>query len=109
MTLSIKSETQIDKNHLLVTADITALYTNMNSERSLECVREAFHRHPDPTRPEAVILAFLELNLKNNDFTFEGSWFTQIMGTAMGKTFAPHLANLYLLELDEAARNGFRI
>lgn len=93
----------VPSDALIVTGDITALYTNMNIDRSLKIVRDAFTLSPDPRRPDEALLELLEICLKSNDFYFAGKTFLQICGTAMGKTFAPNLANLYLLEFDLAA------
>src|SRR5277367_5706402 len=47
--------------------------------------------------------------MNNNDFTFDDKFHLQILGTAMGKKYAPGLANLYLLDLDHVAMNDFKI
>jgi len=47
--------------------------------------------------------------MHNNEFKFDNQIFLQIFGTAIGKSFAPNLANLYLIDLDNQAMNGFRI
>jgi len=93
----------------LVTGDVSSLYTNMGIDRMLKCVRHAFRQNPDDMRPDESLIKLLEISLKNNDFTFDGKFYKQILGCAMGKRFAPALANLYLLELDEKAMNGFPI
>ena len=100
---------KIEPNWLLVTGDISALYTNMHFDRTIECVKKAFNEHPDPNRPDKGLIKLLEISLKNNDFNFNGEYFLQVLGTAMGKRFAPGLANLYLLELDDQAINNFPI
>ena len=97
---------KIPRGAILVTGDVTSLYTNMDLDRTLTVVRQAFARHPDPSRPDPEILQLLEITLKNNDFTFNGEWFLQKVGTAMGKNYAPGLADLYLEEMDQAATNG---
>ena len=94
---------------LLVTGDVSALYTNMHFQRTINCVKDAFKNNPDPRRPDEGILKLLQISLTNNDFNFNGEFFLQILGTAMGKRFAPGLANLYLLELDKKATSGFPI
>jgi hypothetical protein len=99
----------IPSDAYIVTGDITSLYTNMHIDLSLQCVREIFDVNPDPRRPDAAILRLLEVCLRRNDFEFAGQYFLQIMGTAMGKSFAPNLANIYLLKFDEAIRTGFHI
>lgn len=100
---------QIHKNCFLVTGDITSLYTNMNINRTIAVLKRALRTNPQPGRPDDEIITLLELIMKNNDFHFNNEIFLQIFGTAMGKTFAPNLANLYLLDFDRQARTGFRI
>jgi hypothetical protein len=100
---------EIQPNYILVTGDITALYTNMDIDRTLRVVRDAFAKYPSPHRPDREILQLLELTMRNNDFTFCGLVFLQIFGTAMGKTFAPNCADLYLEEFDNKAMHDFRI
>ena len=99
----------IQEDWLLVTADVTALYTNMRIDLTIENVRQAFNSNPCPNRPDAEILELLELTLRNNDFEFAGEIFLQKVGTAMGKIYAPSLANMYLQPFDEKAKTGFRI
>lgn len=94
---------------LLITGDITALYTNMNITRSLHVIKDIFASHPDPNRPDKHILQLLDICLRFNDFEFAGEIFLQILGIAMGKSFAPNLANVYLLDFDKAAISGFTV
>lgn len=99
---------EIPKSALLVTADVTSLYTNMHMDRTLQVVKNALARYPDPERPDSHIMRLLDITLRNNDFTFNGEFFLQICGTAMGKSYAPGLADLYLEEFDEKAKHGFK-
>ena len=102
-------DTQIHKNDLLVTGDITALYTNMTIDRILRTVQDMFQAFPDPHRPDEKLLNLLQITLTRNDFAFGLQTFLQICGTAMGKGYAPSLANIYLREFDRAAKYGFHI
>jgi hypothetical protein len=54
------------------------------------------------------VIQLLQVNLFNNDFTFNNETYLQTFGVAMGKSFAPHLANLYLQQFDLQATNNFR-
>lgn len=94
---------------LLVTGDITALYTNMDTERTLRSVAEAFRTNPDPKRPDREILQLLKLTLNNNFFTFNNKNYLQILGMGMGKTYAPNCADIYMLEFDQGAMEGYHI
>ena len=94
---------RVPHNCFLVTGDIESLYTNMDLNRCLKIVQDTFSKNPDPNRPDNEILQLLEISLKCNDFNFNNDFYLQILGCAMGKRFAPALANLYLLEFDNAA------
>ena len=87
----------------LFSIDITSLYTNIDTHLGLRAVGRAFHRYPDPARPDGAILDLLELSLTRNDFEFNGKYFLQVHGTAMGKKFAPAYANLYMCMWEETA------
>src|SRR6218665_2885891 len=54
-------------------------------------------------------MTLLTTIMTNNDFTFNKELYLQVFGTAMGKIFAPNLANIYLIDLDKGAMEGFRI
>jgi hypothetical protein len=92
---------------LLVTADVEGLYTNMNMDRCVEIIREAFALYPDPKRPDEHLICLFEICLRNNDFEFDGQLFLQILGCAMGLSWAPSAADLYLKKLDGDAKRGF--
>ena len=97
---------QIPSNALLCTCDVTALYTNMSFERTLRVTREQLDKFSPNKVLNKHIINLLEITLKNNDFEFNGDFFLQICGTAMGKAYAPALADLYMLEFDNAACHG---
>lgn len=99
----------IPSDAFLVTGDVCALYTNMHIDRTIETVREALRKHPVDGRPDQHIIRLLEITLRNNDFVFDKEFFLQICGTAMGKTYAPALADLYLEHFDDVAYNNFYI
>lgn len=93
----------------ICTADVTALYPNMCIERSLKVVEKAFKENPDPNRPDQAILKLLEISLKTNEFSFAGRFFKQICGTAMGKKYAPSLADMYMVEFDKKATGDYHL
>lgn len=99
----------INTKALLVTGDVTSLYTNMNLNRTIAVAKRALAKNPQPHRPDKFLIQLLELTLRNNDFRFNEEIFLQKYGTAMGKTYAPSLANLYLIDFDKQATMGFRI
>jgi len=100
---------RVEPSWLLVTGDVTALYTNMQINRTIAVTKRALANNPQAKRPDKYLIELLEIALRNNDFIFNEEIFLQIHGTAMGKSFAPSLANLYLVDFDRRATTGFRI
>ena len=101
--LSKLRTSKVKPDTLLVTLDVEAMYTNIDNEKGLEAVKNAFATNPSPRRSDQHILELLELNLKNNDFEFNDETFLQISGTAMGKKFAPSYANLFMAQWETTA------
>ena len=77
---------------LLVSLDVDSLYTNIDNKLGIKAVSEAFSTDPKPIHP--YIIQLLKLSLEGNDFQFNGKHYLQISGTAMGKKFAPHYADI---------------
>ena len=81
---------------LLVTLDVDSLYTNIDNEAGLSAVRSKMSSAQDQNLPIDQIIQLLDLCLSNNDFEFDGKFYLQIHGTAMGKLFAPNYANIFM-------------
>lgn len=99
----------IPDGYLLVTADVKSLYTNMNIKRIMQTVKETLQNAPQTGRPDKILLELLRYTLTHNDFTFDNKQYLQIYGTAMGKIYAPSLANIYMQEFDNKAVDGYDI
>lgn len=78
------------------TMDVASLYTNIEIEAGLSAIKKIFLEYPDPRRPDKELLELLEINLRRNDFVFDGQFYLQVKGTAMGKRFAPAYANIFM-------------
>ena len=99
----LAKQKDIPPGSLLITLDVDSLYTNIDNKNGLTAVRKQFQNNPDPKRPDAELLDLLKISLENNDFTFNNEWFLQTHGTAMGKRFAPHYANIFLADWEAKA------
>lgn len=98
----VKSLT-IPADSFLFSIDIDSLYTNIDIAAGLQAVREIFQAYPDAERPDKEILELLEINLRRNDFEFDGDFYLQVKGTAMGKRFAPAYANIFMAKWEAEA------
>ena len=77
---------------LLISLDIDSMYTNLDTEMGVKAVTEAFATDPKPIHK--YIIRLLRLSLEGNDFIFNNKHYLQVSGTAMGKKFAPHYADI---------------
>ena len=82
---------------LLLSFDVTNLYTNISHSLGLEAVMfwqvkfsGLIHRRFN----KIFILKIIKLILQNNNFKFDDAFNDQIWGTAMGTKFAPTYATL---------------
>ena len=94
----------IPVNSLLVTIDVTSLYTNIPHNEGIKACHEAFLKleNQNIQQPPAEILTdLIEIVLKNNTFEFNGKCYKQLFGTAMGTKLAPAYANTFLGNLED--------
>ena len=88
---------------LLCTLDITSLYTNIPHLEGIQSTKEmlAIHKPPDTLPHNSYIIELLELVLTNNHFEFNGEFYHQLSGTAMGTKLAPSYANLFMTKFED--------
>ena len=83
---------------LLVTMDVTSLYTNIPNNEGLKASFQALlkHRTGDVKPRNLSIIRLLEMVLKKNNFQFNGNNYLQVGGTAIGTKAAPSFAIIYM-------------
>jgi hypothetical protein len=92
----------------LFTLDAVSLYTNIpikGTRSAIKAMQKMFEMFPTVESEEIKLREFaidlLELVLHTNLMEFDGKFFVQIFGIAMGTNLAPVLANLYLAMLEK--------
>ena len=86
-------------NALLVTADVTSLYTNIPHEEGIAAVihfieyKHLLLTNCPPPHSVRIILNFI---LKHSTFKFMDTHIYQILGTSIGTRMAPPYANLFM-------------
>lgn len=101
--ISLIKRLKIPVNSYFFTIDVDSLYTNIDIKAGLKTIQNIFHKYPDSKRPDRELLLLLQINLTKNDFEFDGEFYLQIKGTAMGKRFAPSYANIFMADWEEKA------
>jgi len=91
----------ITPNTRIISLDVTSLYTNIPQEagiKSLGLVGKQLH----PSGNYNTIEFLARKVLENNVFEFNGTYYRQIEGTAMGTRMAPAYANIYMYTIEKA-------
>jgi len=83
----------VPNNAVFVTMDVKSLYTNIPNQQGIYAVRETLMNWPNLA---TVITTFLGLLLTMNNFIFNGLFYLQTKGCAMGTKCAPSYANIFM-------------
>ena len=83
------------KNYLFL-LDVCSLYTSIPHNDGLLAVQYFLDRQPHPNIPTHALLRLAELVLTLNSFEFNGQFFDQISGVAMGTKMGPSYACLFM-------------
>ena len=98
---------KIPEGALLVTLDVSSLYTNIPNHEGIIAVASHLRkdRTKDPITP--YLLELLKLVLQSMNFTFNDEHYLQVGGTAMGTGVAPNYANLFMDRFETNALEGW--
>ena len=91
-------KTRVPENAILVSMDVTSLYTNIPQEEGIDTVciaYESYNKGESPI-PTEYLKRALELILQENSFQFIGKDYLQTHGTAMGTEMAVAFANIFM-------------
>ncbi|MEW8548114.1 MAG: hypothetical protein AB2693_31815, partial [Candidatus Thiodiazotropha sp.] len=94
----------VEDGTLLVSFDIVNLYSNISHSLGLEAMEHWLNKYPAKIHrrfSKTFILEAIKLILENNNFYFNGKYYQQIKGTAMGTKCAPTYATLVLGYLEQ--------
>ena len=87
--------------------DVAALFTSIPVKSALEVVKKELEQdtelHQRTTMSTQNIMDLLEFCLCNTYFLFQGKYFEQTQGTAMGSPVSTVLANLYMESFEDRA------
>ncbi len=99
----IDQQELLHPSHLLVTLDVTSLYTNIpNTEGCFAATRALTKSRPGAQHPTNQSLVNLtKLVLSKNAFAFNNEFYVQTGGTAMGTKMAPSYANIFMSSFED--------
>ncbi|XP_060562159.1 uncharacterized protein LOC132721799 [Ruditapes philippinarum] len=96
----LESQKDLPDQTLLVSMDVTALYTNIPHGDDIAACKEAWDSLIIKNPPTETLIELLVLILKCNNFVFCDKHFLQVQGTAMGNKMAPSYANVFMGKLE---------
>jgi hypothetical protein len=99
--LNTIKDLDIDREDILLTIDVSALYTNIPHNEGIAAIRRWMTIHHIDTEKRDLICTLTDRVLKNNCFEFDGSIYIQQQGTAMGTRMAPNYAIIFMHMLEE--------
>ena len=97
----------IGEDEELVSYDVTALFTSVPVKEALTIIRRRLEedeklKHRTKLSPDNII-TLLELCVSCTYFVYDGTFFKQIHGTAMGSPVSPILCNLFMEDFEKQA------
>ena len=82
--------------------DVCSLFTNVPLDETIQICLDKLYALPDsPAIPRPVLKKLLEFATKKSHFIFDGQYYDQIDGVAMGSPLGPALANIFMCDFEE--------
>ena len=106
--LKLKSIGKLPPNSILVTMDVSSLYTNINHEEGAQACFEKLQQRKNKRIPSLLLKNLILIVLKSNVFRFGNCIYQQIKGTAMGTPMAPNYANLFMDKFERTLIDDYR-
>ena len=106
------SNVQLNSNELLVSYDVTALFTCTHVGESLKIIESRLKNdtslHERTNLSVEQIMSLLEYSLTTTYFQYDNVCYQQIEGAAMESPVSPIVANLFMEDFEQKALSSFR-
>ena len=100
-TFYTTKDLKVEESELLVTVDVTALYTNIPHKDGIERVTSFIRKNGASEEETELCEIFLQHILQKNYFEFNNKLYLQTSGTTMGTRCAPNYAIIFMAEIEE--------
>ena len=87
---------------MMCSFDVSSLFTNVPLDETIQICLDKLYALPDPpTLPRSVLKVLLAFATKKSHFIFDGQYYDQVDGVAMGSPLGPVLANIFMCHFEE--------
>ena len=88
-------------NGVTCSFDVSSLFTNIPLQETINiCADKLYSSSTPPSIPRDNFVKLLEFATKKSHFIFNGKFYDQVDGVAMGSPLAPVLANVFMAEFE---------
>ena len=98
---------KLEPGEVITSFDVNALFTSVPVQPAIQIVKQRLQQ--DTTLPQKTsmsipqITSLLEFCLTNPYFVFQGMYYEQVQGAAMGSPISPIIANIFMGEFEVKA------
>ena len=102
---------RLELGETITSFDVKALFTSVPVQPSIQIVKQRLQQ--DNTLPQRTsmsipqITSLLEFCLSHTYFLFQGKYYEQVQGAAMGSPISPLIANIFIKEFEVQALSSF--
>ena len=100
-------DVRLKQGECIISYDVTVLFTSVPINPVLEIIRHRLandHQlHNRTTMSVSHIIGLLEFCLNSTSFVYQGQFYQQIEGAAMGSPLSPIVANIFMEKFEEEA------
>ena len=100
---------KLQKDQCMVSFDVKALFTSVPINPAINTIKKLLEEDPELQKRTTLsvtnIIRLLEYCLTSTYFIFEGRFYEQQEGAAMGSPISPIVANLYMEKFEQLAIN----
>ena len=100
-------QVKLQQGEVISSYDVKVLFTSVPVDPAINIVQQRLTKDPTLTQRTQMsipqIVTLLEFCLKNTYFLFQGKYYEQVHGAAMGSPISPLIANLFMEEFEAKA------
>ena len=100
-------DVRLRQGECIISYDVTALFTSVPIQPVLNIIQQRLTKEQDLQKRTSMtikqIISLLEFHLNSTNFVFQGQYYQQVEGAAMGSPLSPIVANIFMENFEKEA------